>query len=95
MDPDADQENPARVRPLHSAVAARDHDAARALLEAGADPDPRQQGGYTPLLAAAHSDDAAMVELLLRHGADRGLAADDGRDPAAMAGPQTRSLLVG
>ena len=58
-DADADQENPARVRPLHSAVAARDHDAARALLEAGADPDCVQQGGFTPLLAAAHHDDAS------------------------------------
>jgi uncharacterized protein len=93
MDADADQENPARVRPLHSAVAARDVDAARALLEAGADPDPRQQGGYTPLLAAAHNDDLPMVELLLRHGADPGLAADDGRDPLAMAGPRTLALL--
>jgi ankyrin repeat protein len=95
MDADADQENPARVRPLHSAVAARDHDAARALLEAGADPDPRQQGGYTPLLAAVHNDDVPMVELLLRHGADRSLAADDGRDPAAMAGPRVAPLLEG
>ena len=93
MDADADQENPARVRPLHSAVAARDHDAARALLEAGADPDCAQQGGFTPLLAAAHHDDAEMAELLLRHGADRGLAADDGRDPAAMAGPNVAPLL--
>jgi ankyrin repeat protein len=95
MDADADQDNPARVRPLHSAVAARDHDAARALLEAGADPDPRQQGGFTPLLAAAHNDDVPMVELLLRHGADRTLAADDGRDPAAMAGPRVAPLLAG
>jgi ankyrin repeat protein len=93
MAADADQDNPARVRPLHSAVAARDLEAARALLEAGADPDPRQQGGYTPLLAAAHNDDVRMAELLLRHGADRSLAADDGRDPAAMAGPQVRPLL--
>ena len=93
MDADADQENPARVRPLHSAVAARDHDAARALLEAGADPDCVQQGGFTPLLATAHHDDVEMAELLLRHGADRTLAADDGRDPAAMAGPTVAALL--
>jgi ankyrin repeat protein len=93
MDADADQQNPAQVRPLHSAVAARDHDAARALLEAGADPTCAQQGGFTPLLAAAHSDDPEMVALLLRHGADPKLAADDGRDPAAMAGSRTRALL--
>jgi ankyrin repeat protein len=93
MDADADQDNPARVRPLHSAVAARDHDAAAALLEAGADPDTAQQGGFTPLLAAAHSDDAELAELLLRHGADRTLAAEDGRDPAAMAGPRVTELL--
>ena len=95
MDADADQDNPARVRPLHSAVAACDHDAARALLEAGADPNCVQQGGFTPLLAAAHHDDPEMAVLLLRHGADRRLAADDGRDPAAMAGPLVRTVLAG
>jgi len=93
MDADADQQNPARVRPLHSAVAARDREAAEALLEAGADPDTAQQGGFTPLLAAAHPDDVEMAELLLRHGASREKAADDGRDPAAMAGPRTRPLI--
>jgi ankyrin repeat protein len=90
----ADAENPARVRPLHSATAARDHDAVRALLDAGADPDARQQGGFTPLLAAAHADDPELVRLLLAHGADATLAADDGRDPAAMAGPNTAPLLA-
>src|SRR5215218_1068702 len=70
-----------------------DRDAAKALLEAGADPNCVQQGGFTPLLAAAHADDAEMAALLLRHGADRGLAADDGRDPAAMAGPRVSALL--
>ena len=93
MPADADQENPQRVRPLHSAVAAGDLEAAEALLEAGADPDAVQQGGYTPLLAAAHSDDPKMAALLLRHGADRTLAADDGRDPAAMAGDRVARLL--
>src|SRR5213596_2665786 len=46
---DADADNDRDVRPLHSATAASDHDAVRALLEAGADPNVRQQGGYTPL----------------------------------------------
>ena len=93
--PDADAENPAHVRPLHSAVAAGDHAAARALLEAGADPNPRQQGGFTPLLAAAHADDPELTRLLLDHGADRTLAADDGRDAAAMAGERVTPLLAG
>jgi uncharacterized protein len=93
MDADADQDNQLRVRPLHSAVAARDLDAATALLEAGADPNSAQQGGFTPLLAAAHNDDVRIAELLLRHGADPGLAADDGRDPAAMAGERVAPLL--
>lgn len=91
---DADGDNDLQVRPLHSATAARDHDAVLALLEAGADPNVRQQGGFTPLLAAAHADDPEMTRMLVEHGADRTLAADDGRDAAAMAGPRTRELLA-
>ncbi len=92
---DADADNPPRVRPIHSATAARDHEAVQALLEAGADPNVQQQGGFTPLQSAAHSDDVQSTELLLRHGADPDLAADDGQDARAMAGPRTRSLLGG
>ena len=88
-------DNPSEVRPLHSATAARDHEAVRALLEAGADPNVRQQGGFTPLLSAVHNDDVRSTELLLRHGADPAQAADDGRDPRAMAGERTRPLLDG
>src|SRR3954453_23156550 len=67
---DADADNDRDVRPLHSAPAAGDHDAVRALLEAGADPNVRQQGGYTPLLQAAHADDPELTGMLLEHGAD-------------------------
>jgi uncharacterized protein len=66
-DANADAENPLRVRPLHSAVAARDRDSVRALLEAGADPNVAQQGGFTPLDGAR--GDEVMVQLLLDHGA--------------------------
>jgi len=34
-DPDAEADNPSRVRPLHSAAAARDAESARLLLQAG------------------------------------------------------------
>jgi ankyrin repeat protein len=68
-DPDADAENTFKVRPIHSAVAVGDHASAQALLEAGADPNVEQQGGYTPLDAALHNEDAEMEALLRRHGA--------------------------
>jgi ankyrin repeat protein len=92
-DPDADADNPLRVRPLHSAVASRDRESAAALLEAGADPDVRQQGGFTPLHGAAHAGDAEMVKLLLAHGADPALTTDDGRDARALAAGDAVSTL--
>ena len=55
----------------------------------------RQQGGFTPLLAAAHADDPELARLLLEAGADPSAAADDGRDAAAMAGPRVQELLAG
>jgi uncharacterized protein len=91
---DGDADNVQRVRPLHSAVAALDHDAVHALVDAGADPNVRQQGGFTPLLAATHADEPGLVKMLLAHGADPALAADDGRDAAAMAGERTGELFT-
>lgn len=84
-DADDDPENPFRVRPVHAATAACDHESMRLLLEAGADPNQRQQGGFTPLHSAAHHDDVEMARLLLDHGADPELTADDGRDARRMA----------
>ena len=42
-------------------------------------------GGFTPLHEAAHTDDVEMARLLLAHGADPAIAADDGRDSARIA----------
>jgi uncharacterized protein len=84
-DADDDADNPFGVRPVHAASAAHDHDTMRLLLEAGADPNLRQRGGFVPLHEAAHSDDVEMARLLLDHGADPALAADDGRDARRIA----------
>jgi ankyrin repeat protein len=92
-DPDADADNPLRVRPLHSAVASRDRESVTALLEAGADPNVRQQGGFTPLHGAAHAGDAEMVKLLLAHGADPALTTVDGKDARALAEGGAISVL--
>jgi uncharacterized protein len=84
-DPDDDADNPARVRPVHAAAAARDAASLRLLLEAGADPNARQQSGFTSLHAAAHADEPELAQLLLDHGADPTLTTDDGRDAARIA----------
>ena len=84
-DPDDDADNRFGVRPVHAASAAHDRETMRLLLQAGADPNLRQQGGFVPLHEAAHSDDVEMARLLLDHGADPTLAADDGRDARRIA----------
>ena len=66
-DPNAVARNAMEVQPLHSATAAGgtgDVEAARLLLEAGADPAARQQGGFTPMDAAQHAGNTAMIDLL-------------------------------
>jgi uncharacterized protein len=77
------------VRPLHSA-AANDDDASRLavateLLAAGADPNAKQQGGFTALHAAAEHGDQALAQVLIDHGADVRITNDDGATPAALA----------
>jgi ankyrin repeat protein len=84
-DPNAVADNAMRVRPLHSAAAARDAEAARVLLEAGADPDAVQSGGFTALHAAAQHDDAATATVLLQHGADPTLRTEQGADAHGLA----------
>jgi ankyrin repeat protein len=84
-DPRTVADNPMRIQPLHAAVSGRHHGIAARLVAAGADLDARQQGGYTPLLGAAGSGDAALVRLLLDAGADPDLGDDQGVRPAALA----------
>ena len=63
--------NDMKVQPLHSAVAANSREVVAALLTAGADPNAKQQGGFTPLMAAQqHEEEGDMVRLLMDHGAE-------------------------
>ncbi len=51
------------------------------LLDAGADPDARQHGGWTPLMSAAANGDETAVDLLLEHGADAAAIAGERGHP--------------
>jgi ankyrin repeat protein len=68
--------NDMKVQPLHSAVAADSRDVAAALLTAGADPNAKQEGGFTPLMGAeAKEEEGDMVRLLMDHGAEESATA--------------------
>lgn len=54
-------------------------------LSPGADPNVKQQGGWTPLHQAAAHGHIEMLNLLLRHGADVDSMNDHGATPLDMA----------
>jgi ankyrin repeat protein len=81
--------NPSRVEPIHSAVASGQAEVAVQLLRSGADPNARQQGGFTPLHAAAQRGNVALIGELTASGADPGLTSDDGRSAVDMAGERS------
>lgn len=70
---DADIRDASGHTALMWAARYRHVETARALLEAGADPNARSPGGETPLSQAALGGEAAMIRLLLEHRADQGL----------------------
>ncbi|HEX8391538.1 MAG TPA: ankyrin repeat domain-containing protein [Longimicrobium sp.] len=85
-DPNALSENRMRNTPLHATLAGpMTVEGVAALLQAGADPNARQQGGFGPLHSAANRDDVAIIELLLDAESDPNAAADDGRTPLDFA----------
>jgi ankyrin repeat protein len=77
--------NEMRVTPLHSALAARQHDLCEMLIAAGSSVNAAQQEGWTPLHEAALLGDRRLVELLLAGGADPTKRKEDGETPAAVA----------
>jgi ankyrin repeat protein len=73
------------VQPLHSATAGAHAEIVEVLLAAGAEPNARQQHGWTPLHAAAENGDLRSLEALLAAGANPALRNDDGRSPWDLA----------
>jgi ankyrin repeat protein len=84
-DVNATSRNPMRVRPLHSAAAARASDVVGLLLVNGADANATQERGITALMSAAAGGDVESIRLLLEHGADAAARDADGKTAADYA----------
>jgi ankyrin repeat protein len=80
--------------PLHAALAGRRNDVSKMLIEAGADVNARQHGGWVPLHAAAANGDREMVDLLIARGADRAAINDAGVSAAAIARERGHAALA-
>jgi uncharacterized protein len=77
--------NPLKVQAIHAAVASKNLDIVRAVLDAGADPNAAQQQGFRPIHEAGSSANRELAELLMKRGADPSIKNDDGKDAIAIA----------
>jgi ankyrin repeat protein len=84
-DVNAAAKNALKVQALHAAVAGRNLDIVKAVLDAGADPNAQQQAGFRPIHEAGTNANRALAELLLKHGADPTLTSDDGKNAIDLA----------
>jgi uncharacterized protein len=91
----AASQNTMHVQALHAAVGQRRADSIALLLDRGADPNARQQVGYTALMAAAGAGREDIVSLLLARGADPSLVSDDGKTAASLAREHGHGDLAG
>ena len=79
---------------LVNAAAERDEDAVRALLAEGVDVNTARPDGVTALLWAAHWDDLALTDLLVRAGANVTAADDHGVTPLERAAENASLAMV-
>jgi uncharacterized protein len=83
---DAVSKNPQANQPLHAALAlSRNPETIQLLLNAGADPDALQTGGFSPIFSAATANRRDLAELLIAHGAHAHLRSDQNKTPAEFA----------
>lgn len=93
-DVNAVSQNAMGVQPLHSAVAGNHARLAEALIEAGANVNATQHGGFTPLMGAAQNGNAELVAFLLERGADATARTEDGRSAYALAAEENHESVL-
>lgn len=77
--------NALKVQALHAAVAGRNLEIVKAVLDAGADPNAQQQQGFRPMHEASTNANRALAELLIARGGDPSLTSDDGKSAIDLA----------
>lgn len=96
--PNSPAHNGLKATPLHSAAAGRHERIVNLLIQYGADPNVREQNGFTPLHAAAQNGDVEIIRALLLGGADLTLKSTDNKtamDVAMEAGHEKATVLLG
>jgi uncharacterized protein len=87
--------NPQRNQPIHAAIAlGHSMDTIELLLEAGADVNATQAGGFAPLHQAAAAGKRELVVLLLEKGARRDQRCDQGKLPGDYARERGHAAVV-
>ena len=93
-DPCAASTNAMCVAPIHSATSRGDAAMVKKLLELGADPNAKQQSGWTALHNAASQGNVEVVRLLRAKGADLAARTDDGKTAADLAAERGHTVLA-
>ena len=79
---------------LHAAAAGRAQAVAKLLLDAGANANARQEGGWTPLHSVAQNGDIEFARLLAEAGADVNVRADNQQRPLDLALTKGQQAMV-
>jgi ankyrin repeat protein len=92
---DAVSKNPQTNQPLHAALAlGRNLETIELLLKAGANPNARQTGGFTPIFSAAAANRRDLAEILIANGADAAIQNDFGQTAAGFARERNHTELA-